>query len=211
MTKLIDVRCTETGTWSVVPPDGDVPLSVHASETEAEQVAQAHATRLGARVMIHDRYERVHESPPITAARPDAGTVSAEPARVTSTPQRRHRWLLGLEPIFEGGWRHKGERARRWDVEPELAAVALFGDVTVDLAQARSTPDQIDLSAWAVLRDVDVTVPAGTRVEVAGDRVRSHLVNHVPAVPDQRPDRVVRVHGHTLLGDVTVRREGAPH
>jgi hypothetical protein len=113
MTKLIDVRSTETGTWSVVPADGDVPLSVHTSETEAEQVAQEHAARLGARVLIHDRYERVHECPPIADAPSDTGTVSAEPARATPPPHRRHRWLLGLEAIFEGGWRHKGERARR--------------------------------------------------------------------------------------------------
>jgi len=44
------------------------------------------------------------------------------------------RWLVGLEPIFEGGWLHKGKRAQRWDVEDELSAVALFGDVTIDLS-----------------------------------------------------------------------------
>ncbi len=42
--------------------------------------------------------------------------------------------------MFEGGWLHKGKRAHRWDVEDELSAVALFGDVTIDLSQAMSVP-----------------------------------------------------------------------
>lgn len=201
MTKLIDVRCTETGTWSVVPEDCEAPLSTHASETEAERAAQAHASLEGARVIVHDRYERIHECPPVAGPRPDATTSDA----ATPAPHRRHRWLLGLEPFFEGGWLHKGERARRWDAEAGLRAVALFGDVTVDLSQARSTPDQIDLKAWAILRDVDVTVPAGSQVEITGRGLRGHVANHVPAVPAQQPHRVVRVHGHAIFGDVAVR------
>ena len=47
---------------------------------------------------------------------------------------KRTRWLLGLEPIFEGGWLHRGKRAQSWDVESELVAVALLGDVTIDLS-----------------------------------------------------------------------------
>lgn len=54
--------------------------------------------------------------------------------------RKNRRRLLGLEPFFEGGRLHKGKRAQRWDVETDLAAFALFGDVTVDLAHARSTP-----------------------------------------------------------------------
>jgi hypothetical protein len=47
---------------------------------------------------------------------------------------RRRRWFLGLEPIFEAG--RKGKRAQTWDVEDDLIAVALLGDVTIDLSQA---------------------------------------------------------------------------
>jgi predicted membrane protein len=82
--------------------------------------------------------------------------------------KRRRRALLGLEPIFEGGWIHKGKRAEQWDVEDELLAIALFGDVTIDLSQVKSAPADISISAWAILRDVDVTVPQGTHVELSG-------------------------------------------
>jgi Uncharacterized protein conserved in bacteria (DUF2188) len=76
MTQSIDVRCTETGTWSVLPAGGDAPLSTHTSETDAERAAQAHAAKRGARVIIHDRYERVHECPTIADPTPDAAGES---------------------------------------------------------------------------------------------------------------------------------------
>jgi hypothetical protein len=118
---------------------------------------------------------------------------------------KRRRRLLGLEPIFEGGWLHKGKRAHRWDVEDELLAVALFGDVTIDLSETKSAPADIVINAWAILRDVDVTVAEGTHVELSGGGFRGHLVNEVPDVPEEDRDRVVRIHGHTLVCDVTVR------
>ncbi len=116
---------------------------------------------------------------------------------------RRRRWLLGLEPIFEGG-RH-GQRARDWDVEDELVAVALLGDVTIDLSQTKSAPAEIDINAYAIIRDVDILVAEGTHVEMFGGVWRGDLDNHVPAVLDEHPDRVVRIHGHTVAGVVTAR------
>jgi hypothetical protein len=121
----------------------------------------------------------------------------------------RRRWLLGLEPIFEGGWLHKGRRARTWNVESELTALALLGDVTVDFAQAKSAPAEIIVNAYAILRDVDVLVHKGTLVELTGRANNDHLNNHAIRDPHEEPERVVRVHGHTLLGDVTARTTDA--
>jgi hypothetical protein len=118
---------------------------------------------------------------------------------------KRRRWFLGLEPIFEGG--RKGKHAQSWDVEDELIAVAFLGDVTIDLSQVRSTPALVTIDAYAVLRDVDVLVAEGTHVELFGV-VRGDLVSEVPPVPAKRRTSVLRVHGHSLLGDVTVRLAG---
>lgn len=123
----------------------------------------------------------------------------------TTPAKKRFRRLLGLEPIFEGGWFHKGKRAQRWDVEDELSAVALFGDVSVDLSRTKSAPAEIAVNAWAIFRDVDVTVAEGTHVEMSGGSFRGHLTNEAPAVPEDHRNRVVRVNGHTFLSDVTVR------
>jgi len=119
------------------------------------------------------------------------------------TRGKRRRWFLGIEPIFEAG-RH-GERAQAWEVEDELVAIAVLGDVTIDLSQAKSAPAVIDINAYAIIRDVEVLVGEGTHVEMSGGVYRGDLRNEVPAVPEDRRDRVIRVHGHSVLGDVTAR------
>jgi hypothetical protein len=130
--------------------------------------------------------------------------VSTHPDRGQRTAAgKRRRWLLGLEPIFEGG--RQGKRARAWNVEDELIAVAFLGDVTIDLSQTKSAPAEIVIDAYAILRDVDVLVPEGTHVELFGGVLRGELKNDVPAVPEERRNRVVRIHGHTMFGDVTAR------
>jgi hypothetical protein len=124
---------------------------------------------------------------------------------------KRTRWLLGLEPIFEGGWLHRGKRARSWDVESKLVAVALLGDVTIDLSQAKTVPAEIAINAYAGLRDVDVFVGTNTHVELSGRANNDHLRNDVLAVPEDRREHRVRIQGHTALGDVTVRVADGHH
>ena len=122
---------------------------------------------------------------------------------VASKPNRR--WLLGVEPFFEGGWLHKGTRSRSWDVEEGLGAVALLGDVTIDLTNARTIPREIEVRAYAIGRDVDVLVTPGTRVELSGRANNDHLDNDAADVPWVEGGRVVKITGHTFLGDVTAR------
>jgi hypothetical protein len=111
-----------------------------------------------------------------------------------STPRERRRWLLGLDPIFEGGWLHKGRRARQWDVESELIALSLLGDVTVDLADTKSAPAQVVIKAFALGRDIDVSVAPGTHVELSGLRLsrpaqRRRRRSRQRRVRDQYPHR----------------------
>lgn len=125
------------------------------------------------------------------------------PAPPTTSKGHRRRWLLAIDPVFEGG--RRGKRARAWNVEDELIAVALLGDVTIDLSQTASAPAEIDIEAYAILRDVDVLVPEGTHVELSGGVLRGEIESHVPDLPEDQRSRVVRIHGHCLLGDVTAR------
>jgi hypothetical protein len=138
--------------------------------------------------------------------------MSTPPDDKQGPPARtRTRWLLGLEPIFEGGWLHRGKRARSWDVESKLIAVAAFGDVTIDLAQAKNVPDEIAINAYAGLRDVDVLVGRNTHVELSGRANNGRLRNDVPAVPKDCREHVVHLYGHTAFGDVTVHVADALH
>lgn len=116
---------------------------------------------------------------------------------------KRRRWLLSLAPVIES--RLQGERSRAWDVEDELIAVAFLGDVTIDLSQPKSAPARIDIDAYAIFRDVDVLVAKGDHVELFGGVLKGNLRNDVPSVPEDRRKRVIRIRGHTVLGDVTAR------
>ena len=124
-----------------------------------------------------------------------------------STTGRRRRWLLALDPVFEGG--RKGKRAQAWDVEEELIAVALLGDVTIDLSDTKSAPPQVHIEAYAILRDVDVLVGERTHVELGGGVLRGDLSNEVPPVPEDQRAGTVSINGHSLIGDVTVRVAGS--
>lgn len=84
-------------------------------------------------------------------------------------------------------------------------AVAILGDVTIDLSQTRSSPAEISIHAYAILRDADVLVAAGDHVELLGGVLGGDLCNDVPAVSPEHRDRVIRIRGRTVLGDVTVR------
>jgi hypothetical protein len=123
----------------------------------------------------------------------------------TASSKPNRRWLLGVEPFFEGGWFHKGARSRSWDVEQELAAVSLLGDVTIDLTNPRTMPPEIDVGAYAIGRDVEVLVRPGTRVELSGRPHNDHLHNGATSVPLAEVDHLIRVTGHPFLGDVLVR------
>jgi hypothetical protein len=131
-----------------------------------------------------------------------ARAIGGPAARLARAAGRR-RWFVGLEPIFEGG--RRGGRARAWDVEDELVAVALLGDVTIDLSHTRSAPAEIAIDAYAIFRDVDVLVAEGTSVELSGRGLRGRLRNDVPAVEPGRRAHAIRIHGRTVLGDVTAR------
>ncbi len=115
------------------------------------------------------------------------------------------RYLLGLEPIFEGGWLHKGKRGRDWNVEKELVAVSILGDVTIDLTNVKSFPSEVQINAYAIGRDVDIIVPEGTHVEMDGRANNGHLNNGSPSVPIATGMHSVKITGHTFLGDVTTR------
>ena len=123
--------------------------------------------------------------------------------RPTAAAGKRRRWFLGVEPIVEGG-RHDSAPGPGTS-RTSSSQVALLGDVTIDLSDTKSAPGEIVIQAYAIVRDVDVTVAAGTHVELFGGVLHGDLHNDVPPVPDQRPRHVVRITGHSVLGDVTVR------
>ena len=61
------------------------------------------------------------------------------------------------------------------------------------------------IQAYAIGRDVDILVPPGIRVELSGRANNNHLNNGVADVAVTDDNHVIKITGHTVLGDVTVR------
>jgi hypothetical protein len=69
MTELHVIPDERTNDWRVYAASASAPLSEHADARDAELAAQARAERAGIdRVVVHDRYHRVHEAAPLPAA-----------------------------------------------------------------------------------------------------------------------------------------------
>ncbi len=137
--------------------------------------------------------------------RPDENRSKLVSMRGIDSSMPSRRWLLGIEPFFEGGWFHKGARGQSWDVEERLGAISVLGDVTVDLTNPRTLPASIGVQAYAIGRDVEVLVRPGARVELSGRANNGHLNNEVAEATFTDDDHVIKISGHTFLGDVNVR------
>ena len=129
----------------------------------------------------------------ITADLPAAPTSSAVPAR----PDRGGRdWVVAVM----GDSRRQG----RWRVEGPLAAVAVMGDVVLDLRGAEVPHGDVDLVATAIMGDVTVYVPDGVDVELGGVAVMGDKQVQVrEAPPGQTAPRVV-VRATVVMGDVKI-------
>ncbi len=79
------------------------------------------------------------------------------------------------------------------------------GTLTIDLSKANLGGRDITISAWAIVRDVEVIVSRDTHIELSGSVVWGDLTSTVPPASSTHDSSVVRIEGHALFGDVEVR------
>ncbi|HEX4811335.1 MAG TPA: LiaF domain-containing protein, partial [Nonomuraea sp.] len=128
---------------------------------------------------------------------PGAGAAPAPPAAPPAGPVgRKRRWFVGI----------MGDSKRRgkWRIDQELGAVAVMGDVLLDLREAEVRTDSVDITAVAVMGDVKIIVPDGVNVDLEGVAVMGDKkVNVLEAAPGMNVP-VVRVRAYAVMGDVKV-------
>jgi hypothetical protein len=96
-------------------------------------------------------------------------------------------------------------RRGRWSLRQRTTAVLLIGDVELDLRGALITDDDIEITIWGAIGDVEVMAPEGVEVELGGftligdRRVDLTPVPRVPGTPR------IRVRTFSLIGDSKVR------
>jgi hypothetical protein len=98
------------------------------------------------------------------------------------------------------------ERKGVWALEDDSYAVAVFGEVTLDLRDATIAARDNEIHAFAIFGSVTVYVEPGTRVECAGMGILGEFNQGKASPPD--PDAPsIRVSGLALFGSVVIKEK----
>jgi Domain of unknown function (DUF1707)/Cell wall-active antibiotics response 4TMS YvqF len=181
----------------------DEPGEVRASDAEREAVVERlRVAATEGRLTLSELTERTEAAytattrgdlVPITA---DLPAVSASSAPMRPTGRADREWVVAVM----GDSKRRG----RWRVERPLAALAIMGDVVLDLRGAEVPQGEVDITATAVMGDVKIYVPDGVDVELSGIAVmgdKKVMVREAPA--GQTAPKVV-VRATVIMGDVKV-------
>ncbi|TDE53521.1 DUF1707 and DUF2154 domain-containing protein [Nonomuraea mesophila] len=179
------------------------PGEVRASDAEREAVVeQLRVASVEGRltlVELTDRTEAAYtaatqaELALLTQDLPAGGAPAPAPPAPTG---RKRRWFVGI----------MGDSKRRgtWRIEQELGAVAVMGDVVLDLREAEVRTDSVDIMAVSVMGDVKIIVPDGVNVDLEGVAIMGDKKVDVLEGASGANVPVVRVHAYAVMGDVKV-------
>ncbi|HVF33382.1 MAG TPA: DUF1707 domain-containing protein [Acidimicrobiales bacterium] len=115
-------------------------------------------------------------------------------------PRRSVKWLVA---VFGDS-----SRRGRFTLDDESAAIAAFGDCTLDLSEALIDGPNPLVTAVAVFGDVTVIVPDGIEVDLEGVAVFGDKRVTTGDAPPLPGSPVVLVRAFALFGDVRVRPAG---
>jgi hypothetical protein len=186
------------------PGQLDPSGAVRASDAEREAVVERlRVATVEGRLTLGELTERTEaaytattrgELARITADLPAESGSPAAPMRPAAQADRE--WIVAVM----GGTKRQG----RWRVEGPLTAVAVMGDVVIDLRGAEVPRGDVDIAATAVMGDVKVFVPDGVDVQLSGIAVMGDKKVKVREAPaGQTAPRVV-VRATAVMGDVKV-------
>jgi hypothetical protein len=177
---------------------------VRASDAEREAVVERlRVTAVEGRLTLGELTERTGAAytattrgdlVPITA---DLPAVSGSPAAPTPSTARDDReWVVAVMG--------DSKRQGRWRVERPLAALAVMGDVVLDLRGAEVPQGNVDITATAVMGDVKIYVPDGVDVQLSGIAVMGDKKVKVREAPAGQTAPKVVVKATAIMGDVKV-------
>ncbi|MFI6732939.1 DUF1707 domain-containing protein [Nonomuraea sp. NPDC050451] len=180
------------------------PGGLRASDAEREAVVeQLRVASVEGRLTLAELTDRTEAAYTATTHAELALLTQDLPAGATPAPApaptpsgRKRRWFVGV----------MGDSKRRgtWRIDQELGAVAVMGDVLLDLREAEVRTDMVDIMAVSVMGDVKIIVPDGVNVDLDGMAVMGDKrVDVLQAAPGMNVP-VVRVRAYAVMGDVKV-------
>jgi hypothetical protein len=181
-------------------PSGEV----RASDAEREAVVERlRVATVEGRLTLSELTERT-EAAYTATTRGDLVSITADlpelsgaPAAPTpSTARDGREWVVAVMG--------DSKRQGRWRVERPLAAVAVMGDVVLDLRGAEVPRGDVDITATAVMGDVKIYVPDGVDVQLSGIAVMGDKKVEVREAPAGQTAPKVVVRATVVMGDVKV-------
>lgn len=182
------------------------PGEVRASDAEREAVVeQLRVASVEGRLTLAELMDRTeaaysaatHADLAVLVQDLPSGAVPAPaPAPAPAREGVKRRWFVGV----------MGDSKRRgtWRIDQELGAVAVMGDVLLDLREAEVRTDAVDIVAVSVMGDVKIIVPDGVNVDLEGIAVMGDKkVDVLQAAPGMNVP-TVRVRAYAVMGDVKV-------
>ncbi|MCG5214003.1 DUF1707 SHOCT-like domain-containing protein [Streptosporangium sp. KLBMP 9127] len=160
--------------------EGRLTLGELTERTEAAYLATTHA-----------------ELAVITSDLPASGSAPMSvPAPAPAPAHGARRWFVAV----------LGDSKRRgkWRVDQQLGAIAVMGDVLLDLRQAEVRTNGIDIVATAVMGDVKIIVPDGVDVDLDGIAIMGDKKIEVAEAPAGMNVPVIRVKAYAVMGDVKI-------
>jgi hypothetical protein len=157
--------------------EGRLTLVELTERTEAAYLAQTHA-----------------ELAQLTADLPTAGGLP-RPVQAPASGRAR-KWFVAVM----GDTKRNG----KWRIDQEIGAVAVMGDVTLDLREAEVRGNVVDIVATCVMGDVKIIVPDGVDVELSGFAIMGDKKVKVIEAPPGQNAPIVRVKAYVVMGDVKV-------
>jgi hypothetical protein len=156
--------------------EGRLTLAELTDRTEAAYTATTHAELA---LLTQDLPEGAPVRTP--APRPEGG---------------KRRWFVGV----------MGDTKRRgtWRIDQELGAVAVMGDVLLDLREAEVRTNTVEILAVSVMGDVKIIVPDGVNVDLDGMAIMGDKRVDVQEAPPGTSAPVIRVRAYAVMGDVKV-------
>lgn len=125
---------------------------------------------------------------------PGVAHVPAQP--VAAREGRARQWFVAV----------MGDSKRRgkWRIDQGLGAVAVMGDVVLDLREAEVRTDVVDIVATVIMGDVKIIVPDGVDVELDGVAIMGDKKVQVIEAPAGTNVPLIRVRAYVIMGDVKV-------
>jgi hypothetical protein len=183
-----------------VDPSG----AVRASDAEREAVVERlRVATVEGRLTLSELTERT-EAAYTATTRGELASITADLPAVSGSPsaptlpagQADREWVVAVM----GDSRRQG----RWRVERPLAALAVMGDVVIDLRGAEVPRGDVDITATAVMGDVKIYVPDGVDVQLSGVAVMGDKKLEVREAPAGQTAPKVVVRATAIMGDVKV-------